>query len=105
MEVDFLFQTAERVVPVEAKAEDNVKSHSLSNFVRNDFAEMSLKGLRMSMKPYIDQGWMENIPLYSAESYIKNQMKQGRLLMTSNLWYRSLRNTNACLFVLPDALV
>ena len=78
MEVDFLFQTAERVVPVEAKAEDNVKSHSLSNFVRNDFAEMSLKGLRMSMKPYIDQGWMENIPLYSAESYVKNQMKWRR---------------------------
>ncbi|MBQ3982509.1 MAG: hypothetical protein II633_01915 [Bacteroidales bacterium] len=78
MEVVFLFQTAERVVPVEAKAEDNVKSHSLSNFVRNDFAEMSLKGLRMSMKPYIDQGWMENIPLYSAESYVKNQMKWRR---------------------------
>lgn len=76
MEVDFLFQTAERVVPVEAKAEDNVKIHSLSNFVRNDFAEMSLKGLRMSMKPYIDQGWMENIPLYSAESYVKNQMNR-----------------------------
>ena len=76
MEVDFLFQTAERVVPVEAKAEDNVKSHSLSNFVQNDFAEMNLKGLRMSMKPYIDQGWMENIPLYSAESYVKNQMKK-----------------------------
>ena len=76
MEVDFLFQTAERVVPVEAQAEDNVKSHSLSNFVRNDFAEMSLKGLRMSMKPYIDQGWMENIPLYSAESYINNQINR-----------------------------
>ena len=75
MEVDFLFQTAERVVPVEAKAEDNVKSHSMSNFVHNDFAEMHLKGLRMSMKPYIVQGWMENIPLYSAESYVKNQIR------------------------------
>ena len=75
MEVDFLFQAAERVVPVEAKAEDNVKSHSLSNFVQNDFAQMNLKGLRMSMKPYIDQGWMENIPLYSAEAYVKNQIK------------------------------
>ena len=76
MEVDFLFQTDERVVPVEAKAEDNVKSHSLSNFVQNDFAEINLKGLRMSMKPYIDQGWMENIPLYSAESYVKKQIEQ-----------------------------
>ena len=75
MEVDFLYQTEERVVPVEVKAEDNVRSHSLSNFVQIDFAEKSLKGLRMSMKPYIDQGWMENIPLYSAEAYIKNQIK------------------------------
>ena len=75
MEVDFLFQAAERVVPVEAKAEENVKSYSLSNFVQNDFAQMNLKGLRMSMKPYIDQGWMENIPLYSAEAYVKNQIK------------------------------
>lgn len=76
MEVDFLFQTDERVVPVEAKAEENVKSHSLYNFVQNDFAEMNLKGVRMSMKPYIDQGWMENIPLYSAESYVKKQIGQ-----------------------------
>lgn len=76
MEVDFLFQTGERVVPVEAKVEENVKSHSLSNFVQHDFAEMNLKGIRMSMKPYIDQGWMENIPLYSAESYVKKQIGQ-----------------------------
>ena len=76
MEVDFLFQTDERVVPVEAKVEENVKSHSLSNFVQHDFAEMNLKGIRMSMKPYIDQGWMENIPLYSAESYVKKQIGQ-----------------------------
>ena len=71
LEVDFLYQTAERVVPVEVKAEDNVRCHSLSNFVQHDFASKGLKGLRMSMKPYIDQGWMENIPLYSAESYIR----------------------------------
>lgn len=75
MEVDFLFQLGERIVPVEAKAADSVKSHSLSNFIQKDFAAMSLKGLRMSMKPYTDQGWMENIPLYSAESYVKNQVE------------------------------
>lgn len=75
MEVDFLFQLGERIVPVEAKAADSVKSHSLSNFIQKDFAAMGLKGLRMSMKPYTDQGWMENIPLYSAESYVKNQVE------------------------------
>ena len=27
--------------------------------------EANLKGLRLSMKGYMDQGWMENVPLYS----------------------------------------
>lgn len=73
MEVDFLYQTADRVVPVEVKAEENVRSRSLSNFVQQDYAGKGLKGLRMSMKPYIDQGWMENIPLYAVESYLRRQ--------------------------------
>lgn len=71
MEVDFLFQTQERVVPTEVKAEENVKSKSLSLFINEDFKNLNLKGLRCSMKPYIDQGWMENIPLYAVEDYLK----------------------------------
>ena len=70
MEVDFLFQTQERVVPTEVKAEENVKSKSLSLFINEDFKNLNLKGLRCSMKPYIDQGWMENIPLYAVEGYL-----------------------------------
>jgi hypothetical protein len=38
-------------------------------FVKEDFKSLNLKGLRCSMKPYIDQGWMENIPLYAVEAY------------------------------------
>lgn len=71
MEVDFLYQSEGRVVPVEVKAEVNVKSKSLYNFVNVDFADKQLKALRISMKPYIDQGWMENIPLYTAETYFR----------------------------------
>ncbi len=73
MEVDFLYQGNGRVVPVEVKAEVNVKSKSLYNFVNVDFASKQLKALRISMKPYIDQGWMENIPLYTAESYFRKE--------------------------------
>jgi len=29
------------------------------------------------MKPYIDQGWMENIPLYAVEAYIQNAERIG----------------------------
>lgn len=69
----FLVQHGERVIPVEVKAEENVKSKSLAQFVKVDFAEEHLKGLRISMKPYADQGWMENIPLYAAEGYLNSE--------------------------------
>lgn len=68
-EIDFLVQMSDRILPVEVKAEENVKSKSLSTFINEDFKALNLKGLRCSMKPYIDQGWMENIPLYAVEAY------------------------------------
>ena len=70
-EIDFLFQTPERIIPIEAKAEVNVKSKSLSGFINNDHPELKLKGLRISMLPYKDQDWMENIPLYAAEAFFR----------------------------------
>ena len=72
MEVDFLVQHGGRVIPMEVKAEENVKSKSLAQFVRTEFADEKLQGLRISMKPYADQGWMENIPLYATEAYLRN---------------------------------
>ena len=70
MEIDFLIQTEERVIPLEVKAEENVHSKSLRTFVMNEFADKHLKGLRCSMRGYIDQEWMENIPLYAVGEYI-----------------------------------
>ena len=67
-EIDFLVQTDEKIIPVEVKAEENVKSKSLRGFIADNAAEQ-LKGLRCSMLPYVDQSWMENIPLYSVEGY------------------------------------
>jgi predicted AAA+ superfamily ATPase len=76
LEIDFLVQQEERIIPIEVKAEENLKSKSLSQFVTIDHADKNLKGLRCSMKPYIDQGWMENIPLYSVLGYFKKQLKR-----------------------------
>lgn len=73
-EVDFLVQTEQRVIPIEVKAEENVKSKSLSQFIKTDYADKQLKGLRCSMKPYKDQGWMENIPLYSLLGFMNKEM-------------------------------
>lgn len=63
-EIDFVIQHDNRVVPVEVKAEENVRSRSMSEYIKNN-PELNLKGLRISMKSYIDQEWMENIPLYA----------------------------------------
>lgn len=73
LEVDYVVQSNDRVVPVEVKAEENVRSKSLNTFVTNEFPDYQLRGLRLSMKPYIDQTWMENIPLYSAEAFFRRE--------------------------------
>ena len=68
VEIDFTVQTEKRVVPIEAKAEQNVKAKSLKTYIDE---HPSLKGLRLSMLNYIDQGWMENLPLYAIEAYLR----------------------------------
>lgn len=73
MEVDFLVQGNKRVIPTEAKAEENVRAKSLRLFITDDFKAYNLKGLRVSMLPYREQEWMVNIPLYSAEAYFKHE--------------------------------
>ncbi len=65
-EIDFVLQDGGRVVPVEVKAEENVRARSLSQFVKDN---PGLKGLRISMKGYADQEWMENIPLAGISAY------------------------------------
>lgn len=75
LEIDFLYQGNERVVPVEVKAETNVRSKSLSQFVMHEFAASEMKALRVSLLPYKDQGWMENVPLYAVESFLRRQKK------------------------------
>ena len=69
MEIDFLLQNEEKVVPIEVKASVNVKSKSLSLFVNEDFKDRKFKAIRFSLKPFTDQEWMENIPLYAVDSY------------------------------------
>lgn len=73
LEVDFVIQGGNRVIPVEVKAEENVRSKSLATFVNKEFVSYNLKGLRCSMLPYIDQSWMENIPLYAVEAFFHHE--------------------------------
>ena len=80
LEIDFMVQTADRVIPVEVKAEVNVKSKSLSQFVRVDNKHLNLKALRCSMLPYIDQQWMENIPLAAIRGYMDQAQREANAL-------------------------
>ena len=63
-EIDFVVQTDSRVIPIEVKAETNVRSKSMSEYIHNH-PQNHLTGLRLSMLHYHDQEWMENIHLYA----------------------------------------
>ena len=49
------------------KRKKSNKAKSLKTYIDE---HPNLKGLRVSMKNYIDQGWMENLPLYAIEGYL-----------------------------------
>ena len=68
-EIDFVIQLGGRAVPVEVKAEENVRAKSMSEYIKSH-PDDRLKGLRISMQGYVDQNWMENIPLYAISKYI-----------------------------------
>lgn len=67
-EIDFVVQTETRVIPIEVKAEENVRAKSMAQYIKTH-PDHNLKGLRISMLGYQDQGWMENIPLYGIAGY------------------------------------
>ena len=64
-ELDFLVQRGSDILPVEVKAEENLKAKSLRSFVERNPA---LHGVRLSMSPYREQDWMTNYPLYSVQA-------------------------------------
>lgn len=68
LEIDFVIQHNNQIVPIEAKAEENLRSKSLFTFVN---AHPGLHGLRFSMSDYREQEWMTNVPLYAISTYFK----------------------------------
>lgn len=73
-EVDFIVQVQSIILPIEVKAEENVKSKSLRAFITQDFKSYGLKGVRLSMKRHTDQEWMENVPLYAAKEFVLRKL-------------------------------
>lgn len=63
-EVDFVVDTGERTVPVEVKAEVNLKAKSLKTYYEKYQPEISI---RTSMADYGPEEWLMNLPLYAIE--------------------------------------
>lgn len=61
-EIDFLIQMGENIIPIEVKAEENLKAKSLRAFV--DKFEVN-QGIRISMADFREQEWLKNLPLYA----------------------------------------
>lgn len=61
-EVDFIYDIDDLIVPIEAKAELNLRSKSLRSFV----SKYGLPyGYRVSLALYKEQDWITNIPLFA----------------------------------------
>ena len=64
-EIDFLIQSQNGIIPIEVKAEENLKSKSLKVFVEK---YMPVTAIRASMSPFRVQDWMTNVPLYGVST-------------------------------------
>jgi uncharacterized protein len=66
-EIDFVVQHRNEALPIEVKAEENLKSKSLKFFVEK--YKIS-NALRCSMSPYRKEDWLTNFPLYAVEGVL-----------------------------------
>lgn len=67
-EVDFLVDTGETIVPVEVKAEVNLRAKSLRVYSEKFSPDVAI---RTSMLDYKKEAWLVNLPLYAIENLTK----------------------------------
>jgi len=74
-EVDFVFQQGTDVIPLEVRAEENLKARSLKSYVEKYNPNFAA---RTSMSDYRKEKWLTNIPLYAIGTVIdlKNSTAQ-----------------------------
>jgi uncharacterized protein len=63
--IDFLMQFQNEIIPIEVKAEENLKAKSLKSYFEKYNPNIVI---RTSMNNYRKQDWMTNIPLYAIYS-------------------------------------
>ena len=62
LEIDFVVQHDTHIIPIEVKAEENLRAKSLRQFVTDN---PGLHGVRFSMSDYREQDWLTNVPLWA----------------------------------------
>lgn len=62
LEIDFVVQHDTHIIPIEVKAEENLRAKSLRQFVTDN---SGLHGVRFSMSDYREQDWLTNVPLWA----------------------------------------
>lgn len=62
LEIDFVVQHDVHIIPIEVKAEENLRAKSLRQFVTD---HSGLHGVRFSMSDYREQDWLTNVPLWA----------------------------------------
>lgn len=67
-EIDFLIQHKNEIIPIEVKAEENVKSKSLKVYVEKFAPKIAL---RTSMNMYRAESCLVNVPLYGIGEYFE----------------------------------
>ena len=63
-EVDFLIQKDGEIIPIEVKANENLKAKSFQSFCNKYNPK---KAIRTSLSDYKEESWMTNIPLYAID--------------------------------------
>lgn len=64
LEIDFVVQHDTHIIPIEVKAEENLRAKSLRQFVTDN---LGLHGVRFSMSDYREQDWLTNVPLWAVK--------------------------------------
>ena len=67
-EIDFVIDTGEQILPVEVKAELNLRAKSLKTYQEKYSPKLSI---RTSMADFKNEDWLVNLPLYAIEQIDK----------------------------------
>ncbi|KAF0092685.1 MAG: hypothetical protein FD141_869 [Fusobacteria bacterium] len=70
-EIDFLVDNGKSIVPIEVKAEENLRSKSLRTYYEKYKPEISI---RTAMSDYRKEEWILNLPLWAIET-LENEVK------------------------------